>query len=95
MTHPTQRPLLSLLPPFLALSSALPPVIPSFLRALPLSRTPGADGSPAESMARFLSTRTMDVDDVGEAICVGIESEMRGVVGVEEMRQMARGLGGA
>lgn len=88
MTHPSERPLLNPLAPLLALSSALPPVLPSFLRLLPKALTAGAGDTTAQSLARFLETRTMDVDDVGEAICVGIERGRTGVVGVREMGAM-------
>lgn len=42
-------------------------------------------------MARFWETKTLDVDEVGEAVCVGIERGLGGVVGVEGLRRLAGG----
>ena len=40
-------------------------------------------------MARFLETRTMDVDEVGEAVCVGIERGLGGIYGVDGLKRLA------
>jgi hypothetical protein len=85
MTSPTYRPLLSPLALLLALSAALPPVLPTLLRTF----APSRDG-PASSFARALETRTVDVDEVGEAVCRAIETGREGVAGVEAIRRLAR-----
>lgn len=86
MTSPTYRPLLSPFGPLLALSAALPPILPNVLRAL---SPRGADGK-AGSFARMLETRTLDVDEVGEAICRAVESGVGGVIGVEGLRRLSK-----
>ena len=92
MTHPQLRPFLAPLSPLLALSSALPPILPNIIRAVsptPRFGTEAEIGSGGESMARFLETRTMDVDEVGEAVCVGIERGLGGVYGVDGLKRLA------
>ncbi|CDZ98350.1 Predicted oxidoreductase [Phaffia rhodozyma] len=92
MTHPSLRPLLMPLAPLLALSASIPPVLPNILRAM--SRRSNSirseDGSSLDSMARLLESRTIDVDDVGEAVCVGIENQLEGTLGLENLRAMAQ-----
>lgn len=85
MTSPTYRPLLAPLGPLLALSAALPPVLPTLLRTFSPSGTYG----PAGSLARALETRALDVEEVGEAVCRAIETRRTGVAGVEEIRRLA------
>jgi hypothetical protein len=92
MTHPTLRPILRPVTPLLALSASLPPVLPTLLRALSSGRGPsGVDGSSLDSLARALQTQAMDVDDVGEACCIGIETGAQGVLDVAAMRELVRG----
>jgi hypothetical protein len=85
MTHPMERPFLSPLSPILAFSSSLPPILPNLIRSVP-HRSNG----PVNSLAHFLETKTLDVDDVGEAVCVGIEGGTEGVLGVREIAALTR-----
>lgn len=38
----------------------------------------------------MLETRTLDVDEVGEAICRAVESGVGGVIGVEGLRRLSK-----
>lgn len=86
MTSPTYRPLLNPLTPLLALSASLPPILPTLLKTF----SPSGAYGPAGSFARALETRTLDVDEVGEAVCRGIESRRTGVAGVEVLRKLSK-----
>ncbi|KAF9564599.1 mitochondrial protein [Agrocybe pediades] len=95
-TRPLTTPPAVLLDLSAAIHSKVPPSFPtpsSVLRSLGALSKPSSTtttGSPLESIANALTIPPIHVDHVADAVCVALDSrnDVRGVVGVQRMREL-------
>ena len=93
--HPHYRPLTAPIAALLDLSASIhsnvPPSIPTpsrLLRALGSAFPSNQGSSPLESIANVLTIPPIHVDHVAGAICVALDRQIRGAVGVRAMREL-------
>ncbi|KAF8238963.1 mitochondrial protein [Tricholoma matsutake] len=89
--RPLTTPVAVLLDLSATLHSKLPPTIPTpsnILRTLGSTFSHPGTSSSLNAIANAVTLPPIHVDHVAEAICVALDSSVRGVIGVKQMREM-------